>query len=315
MTRISQRAADQGGSAEGQTLSPVAARRRLGAELRTLREKAELKLDVAAGRLQRSAATVSRLETGKAVPRVPDIRELIDLYAEVTPDAITDEVRAKLISLAADGRGQQWFSGYKDVLAGDMTPDRMQYFASLETDATEIRSFQPEVVPGLLQTHAYAEAMTLLCFPEHTAVQRTRFVDFRLARQHVLRRDVAALQMRLVLGETALRRPIGGPDTMREQLSALLKILAGDELPNVELRIAPDSQVSPAVIGGPFLVMLFVEDRDQDVVYLEGRGGEAYLESDAEVAHHVQLFDALERGALDREGSLKLVEGAIRTIT
>lgn len=310
VTRTSRRLAEDVSSADGAPNNPAAARRRLGADLRILREKADLKLDAPADRLQRSTATLSRLENGKAVPRVVDVAALIAFYREVIPDVVGTEVERRLLRLADEARKQGWLSSYGDVLSGDMTPEHIRYFVNLESAASEIREFEPEFVPGLVQTRAYADVLAQLYYPKSTAPHRKRLLDFRMARQQVLHRTTP-LRLRLIIGQGVLRRPVGGPVVMREQLQALRAYVVGDELPHVDLQIAPDSLVSPAVYGGPFLVMLFADDGDRNLVYVEGRTGETYLEKDSDVASYRDVFEQLSRDSLDREATADVLSDAI----
>lgn len=288
--------------------SPTAARRLLGTGLRKMRDDAGRTLEDAAVVLDCSASKISRLETGKGVPRPRDVRDLIGYYTGSLPD--DDD---PLLELASDGRGQEWWSDFRDVIDSDMTMDHIARFVALEHDASEIRSFQPDLVPGLMQTPEYADAVARLTFPEHTDRDRKRFVDFRMARQTVLHRSAGPLRLRLVLGEAALRRPVGGPDVMRKQLHRLAANLQNG-LSSVEFQVVPTSGVLPGVFGGAFAVISFDDASDQDVVYLEGRSGATYLETDADVVRYNELFDALAAGSLSRNDSLTLVEEAVRSL-
>ncbi len=145
-------------------ISPGAARRRLGSELRALRELASLKLEDAGRHLQRSAATVSRLESAKAAPRLVDIAALLEFYSNESPRPVAPEVRERVLRLAADSRKKQWFEPFRDVITGDMIPDHFRRLVEYETDAREIRTYEPEIIPGLLQTRAYAVAVANLFF-------------------------------------------------------------------------------------------------------------------------------------------------------
>lgn len=288
--------------------SPAAARRQLGTGLRKLRDNAGKKLEDAAVVLECSPSKISRLETGKGVPRPRDVRDLIKFYTGEPPHEADP-----LLLLAADGKGQEWWSDFRDVVDSDMTRDHISRYVALETDASEIRSFEPDLVPGLLQTPEYAEAIAGLYFPEHTAEERRRFVDFRMARQNVLRREVGALRLKLIIGEAALRRPVGGADVMRRQLLRLAANLQNG-LSSVDFQVAPTSVVLPGALGGMFAVIRFDDPGDQDVVYLEGRSGATYLEVDQDVKRYDGLFDALADGSLSRQDSLRMVEEAVDSL-
>jgi transcriptional regulator with XRE-family HTH domain len=294
-------------------LSPTAARRRLGGALRELRESTQLTLDDAGKPLQRSAATISRLENGKVKPRVLDVAVLLDLYADRRPDVVTEDQRKRVLTLATESRREAWFSPFRDVLAGTMISDHMRRYVEFETDASRIESYEPDVVPGLLQTESYIRAIAERYYSENTPEQRERFVAFRLARQNVLRRREEPLQLHVVLGELVLRRPIGGPDVMREQLSALADQLRNG-LPNVTIQVAPASLLTRGAIGGPFVVMSFSDSQDDDLVYLEGRSGAEYLQGADDLKEYRALFHDLESSALDRDASLAMLEEAIKAL-
>lgn len=290
--------------------SPNAARRRLGAELRDLRGLADLRLDEAATRMQRSAATLSRLETGKTKPRVPDVKELLDFYGEVLPQAVTTEVRDRLVDLANDGRRSHWFSGFRDVTGGDMSA--LHTFVAYESDAAAFQSFEPEIIPGLIQTDGYAAAITRLWFPDGDAKQRARRVQFRLARQGVLHRSPGPLELDLIIGETALRRVIGSSAVMREQLDVIAKNIVNGQ-PNIRIGIAESTLPYPAAIGGPFVVMRFDEPED-DLVYIEGRSGETYFQEAEQVERFLAQFTTLREHARTGEAALAVVKEVQRKL-
>lgn len=294
-------------------MTPSAARRRLGDDLRTARETAGLTLHDAAKRIQRSAPTLSRLENGKSAPRVVDVKALLDQYAKEAPAAVPNGAREHIVDLAEAARAEEWFTPFRDVISSDMTADDIQRYVEFESDATRIRAFQPELVPGLLQTRGYAEAVTSLFFPGRTAAERRRFVEFRLARQHVLRRPVGALHFDVVIGQAALRRDLGSPAVMREQLTALLDNVRNG-LPNVRIRVAPIGLSMPAVLGGPFTLMEFATADEPDLAYFEGPGGSQYIQTVAVTTHHRHLFAALSDAVADTTESLALLEGALKDL-
>lgn len=292
---------------DARPISPGAARRRLGGELRSLRELAGLKLEDAGRHLQRSAATVSRLESAKVMPRLVDIAALLELYSHEGARPVPAEVRERVLRLAADSRKKQWFEPFKDVITGDMIPDHARRLLEYETDAREIRTFEPELIPGLLQTRAYVVAIADLFFPQHAGDHRNRFVEFRLARQAMLHRQREPVRFLAVIGEMALRRTIGGVETAREQIRALADDLRGAR-PNVEVRVVPIAATVPAALGGPFIVMSFNGDHDGDLVYLETRSGGDYLQSMSDVERFNFYFESLVEVALPVEEALALVE-------
>jgi transcriptional regulator with XRE-family HTH domain len=292
-------------------MSPGAARRRLGGELRSLREAAQLRLEDAGGYLQRSPATMSRLESGRGLPRLVEIAALLEYYASVRSSVVTPEVRERVLRLAADGRKKQWFDPFRDVMTGAMTPEHMNRYVELETDASDIRSFQPDLIPGSLQTPDYARAVADVIFPGRSRDQLSRFVEFRIARQRFLDRNPNPLRFYVVIGEAALRRDFGKREVLRTQLESLANEMRGGR-PNVSVRIVPITAAVPAVLGGPFVVMSFVGDNETDVVYLESRSGGDYLVSAADVERFLLYFDSAVEASLSTADGLSLVESIAR---
>ena len=292
------------------TVSPGAARRQLGELLRALREHAKLRLDEAGAHIERSQATLSRLENGKTMPRLVELRALLDLY-----DVGEDE-RDRALRLAGDSRKDEWFDPFRDVITGNMTQAHMLRYVEWETDAEEILQYEDKVVPGLLQTRGYAEATAQLFYPDSTAAQRKRFVDFRVARQNVLQRSPDPLEYRVTLREIVLRRVLGSPAVMAEQLGQLAAQL-GNGMKNVELRIVPDDLVVAEALRGPFTIMRLPDQSFDDgdgLVYLEGAGGGEYLQNAAPVKRYQRDFTTLWDASLSSEESLELIEGAANKI-
>jgi transcriptional regulator with XRE-family HTH domain len=281
--------------------SPAASRRRLGAELRGLRESAGKRIEDAAQVLRCSTAKISRLENGKGVPFERDVRDLIDAYG---PEA--QERRDYLYELVEEARAQDWFSAFRDVFQSEMTADHLHRFFELERDASAIKTFEADLVPGLLQTEEYIDAVCSIVFPERSEKERARFVEFRRTRQEILLRQAEVPQLSVILNEAAIMRRIGGPAVMRRQLEALLGDLDG-RLKFVEFRMIPMTGEARGALGGPFSIMKYDDPHDQDVVYLEGREGAHYLETDDDVARYERIFSGLERESLSRDDSLSRI--------
>jgi transcriptional regulator with XRE-family HTH domain len=287
--------------------SPVVARRRLGAALRELRTAAGLKLEDAARTLDCSMSKVSRLENGKGVPRHRDVRDLIDLFGAAAREREDELMRLVAESLSA---GEGLVTDFRDVFEGAVVPNEVSRYLALEQDATAIAAFEPFLVPGLLQTSEFADAVVGFFYPERSRGERRRLVDLRMQRQEVLRRPgKGRLRFSVVIAEQALRRPIGGPSVMRKQLEHLVGQLR-DGLSDVEFRVAPLDLVHAGVLGGPFTVVRFADEQDQDVVYLEGRDGATYLETEEQVLRYTETFSGLLEACPDRATSIAIVERA-----
>lgn len=285
--------------------TPSTARRRLGEELRKARERAGLTLAAAAEHIERSAPTLSRLENGKAIPRSTDVKALLDRFAEARPTSVSDAVREQILALVPQAREQEWFTSFRDVLGSDKNKDDVARYIEFESSATVIKSYEPEIVPGLLQTRDYAAAVTEQFHPDRSDDERARLVEFRMKRKGVLVGD-AALTLQVVIGELVLRRLLAPVDVTRVQLRHLLE---DAERPNVDLRIAPLSLGISAAVGGPFVVMDLPEG-EPDLVYLESREGAIYKHDEKTLERYRRDFAELLAAVPGPEESAELIRQA-----
>ncbi|MGH3836395.1 MAG: helix-turn-helix domain-containing protein, partial [Pseudonocardiaceae bacterium] len=251
---------------------PVVPRRRLGAELRALRDQAGLTIEEVAKELECSVSKVSRLETGQGIPKSRDVRDLLDRYG------VTDQAhRDRLMRWVRDGQRQGWWDDFSDVLAPDpedpLLPDNLSRYVALEQDASEVRSFETIVFHGLLQTENYARAiLNTLSTADEEATDR--LVELRMRRQRRLYAEEDPLIVHMVLDEAVLYRPVGGKQVMRGQLKRLLD---DAQRPNITIRVLPFSIGAHRSLAGSFVVLAFADSDDNDLVYIEGHVGDLYL--------------------------------------
>jgi transcriptional regulator with XRE-family HTH domain len=287
---------------------PVVPRRRLGAELKAMRERSGLLLDDVARRLEFSASKISRLETGKGIPKARDIRDMLDTYG--VSDRAT---RDRLLRWAREGQQQGWWGEYSDVLLPDtLLPDHLDRLVALESEASSVDEFQQSVVPGLLQVEPYARAIITELNSRYDPEQVERLVQLRLKRQERLTRRDRPLRLRAIIDEGVLHREIGGPAVARDQLAALLR--AGRRR-TVSLRVLAFAAGVHQAIAGTFQLLHFADEADRDVVYLESHSGNTYLEGDANVARYEQVLDAVSHQALDEADSAGLIESIIERMS
>ncbi|MFY9776571.1 MAG: helix-turn-helix transcriptional regulator [Trebonia sp.] len=279
---------------------PTVRRRRLGAELRRLRDSAGYKLEEVAGMLGVAPSTLSRIETGKAPTKSAYLSQLLELYQ------VTDAgQRQILVDMAREGHRKGWWAAYDDVL-----PSGLGVYVGLEAEASGLRSYEIGVVHGLLQTTDYARAILRASAPRHTADQIERLVDLRMERQRRLD-DNPPLDLWVIHDEAVIRRTVGGPVVMRHQLAHLL-VAAG--LPGVTLQVLPFDTGAHAGHDGPFSIVEFHDRSDSEVVYVESTAGPIYLEKDREVRASAEVFDRLRAAALPPEASLDLISKAAREL-
>ena len=279
---------------------PTVRRRRLGAELRRLRDSAGYKLEEVAGMLGVAPSTLSRIETGKAPTKSAYLSQLLELYR------VTDAgQRQILVDMAREGHRKGWWAAYDDVL-----PSGLGVYVGLEAEASGLRGYEIGVVHGLLQTTDYARAVLRASAPWHTADQIERLVDLRMERQRRLDDD-PPLDLWVIHDEAVIRRTVGGPVVMRHQLAHLL-VAAG--LPGVTLQVLPFDTGAHAGHDGPFSIVEFHDRSDSEVVYVESTAGPIYLEKDREVRACAEVFDRLRAAALPPEASLDLISKAAREL-
>jgi len=273
---------------------PLLARRRLGAELRRLRGSRTL--DEVAAETLISTSKLSRLENGQGVPQPRDIR---DLLAHYEADRVTAD---RLRRWAADGRRQAWWKEYSEVIR-----DSADVVFDYESGASVIRTYASMVLPGLLQTEAYATRLLTAIFPQRTPAQIATLVQVRLRRQDILTGEGDDLtRLFTVIDEAAVRRAlaIGPSEQGRAQLLHLREI---SQRPNISVRILPLDAGLHAATQGSFTVYQFSDDIDRDVVHLESRTGDRFLEETSSVLDHLRLFDAVNGRALDNSQSRDLL--------
>lgn len=263
--------------------------RRLGRELRRLREEAGLTLEDAAPQLDWSTSKLSRIEIGQQSVDVHGVRSMLDLY-DVGGDRWTE-----IIDLTREARQKGWWHPYGI---------RDQGYLGLETDAAVVHNYQLAYVPGLLQTEEYMRTLfrnSRRC-PAEAEIQRD--VRVRLLRQRRLT-ERPTLELIAIVDESALRRPVGGADVMRAQLQNMVKRAA---LPSVCLQVLPLSLGVHSGLNGSFTVLGFNDPDEPEVAYVEHTVSAVHMEKEAEVSICNLVFDRLRSEALSPQDSIALVE-------
>ena len=276
--------------------SPTVRRRRLAAELRGIRESRGKSGDVVAAALRWSPSKISRYELARTGLKPREVERLLDYYQ------ITGSRRELLVALAEDAAQKGWWEEFADSLSADY-----QQFIGLEHEASSIAVWHVEVVTGLLQTEAYARHI----ISSYSQVEPIapgmveRLVKVRMQRQQVLNRE-PALQLSIVLDESALTRRIGDDLVMYEQLQRLA-YEAGR--PNVTVQILP-LDAPHTIFGESFVIFRFGPDKDamlQDVVSAEHLRNDFSVEGERETYLHRIAFEMLSGASLDPESSRALI--------
>ncbi|MFC7387660.1 helix-turn-helix domain-containing protein [Sphaerisporangium rhizosphaerae] len=277
--------------------SPTVRRRRLAAELRRLRKEAGLTAETIAEKLEIDPSWISRIETGRRRIRPIDLRALLDVYD------VQGTAREELLVLARQARQRGWWHTY-----GDVIPEWFQIFVGLEAEAAELRSYDPELVPGLLQTPDYYRAYISTAPMATSQEEIDRKIDFRMARQARLTAP-DPFRLWVIMNEAALRRPIGTGLTMRAQLDHLTGM---SERPNITVQILPFTAGPHPAMDGGFVILAFPEAPDPDVVYVENQVGSLYLEEPSAIDRYNLVFNHLRAKALDPDRSRGLIAQAAK---
>jgi transcriptional regulator with XRE-family HTH domain len=277
--------------------SPTVRRRRLALELRRLRETARLTCEEVADHLECSASKISRVETGRVSVSPRDVRDMLELYG------VPVERRERLVQLARDSRQKGWWHAFSDT----MQPQFATY-VGLESAASEIRIYEVSLIPELLQTEDYARVVIRSGMMSSPSEDIERQVQLRMARQPAITRADPP-KVWAVLDEAALRRQVGGPGLMRLQLEHLLAQAA---LPNVAVQVIPFGGGAHPAMGRPFIILVFPERVDTDVVYLEDLTSALYLEEVAEVDRYNVFFNHLRATALSFDDSSALITSVLK---
>jgi len=271
--------------------SPTMRRRRLAAELRRLRRETGLSIeDVAAG-LGWQTSKLSRIENRQIGISTADLRKLLAAYK------VEDrEFRDQLADMARRATERGWWQSF----SSDVVPTALANLIGLETEARTIRSYEPELVPGLLQTEAYARAIMRAWQPSWTAADIDRRVDIRMARQDVLREAGAAPQASCVINESVLRRNVGGNEVMYEQVEMLAK---ERDPANVTVQVLSFNSGAHPAMTGPFQILTFHDPGDLGIVHVESAMTAITLEQPEELRRYDEIWGSLQARALSPEDS------------
>ena len=283
-------------------------RRQLGRYLRNGREECGLTLQQAAALLERSASTLQRIERGMVAHlREGDIEALCTMY-DFDP-----EHAAAMKGLAVQGNELSWWCEY-----GDLLPPTFDFYVGLEASAYRLTTYEPELVPGLLQTPSYASVLFHAGFPNDTADEHARRVTLRMRRQARITRKHRPATLRVVLRESALHGVVGGPKIMAAQLRHLADM---GTRPNISVQILPFSAGLPLGDAvGSFVVLEFGEDKagraiEPPVVFVEGFTGDLYLEKPGAVQRYHDAYEDLRRSAADAVASRAMLRQMAKEYT
>jgi hypothetical protein len=266
----------------------------LGSWLRRLREEQGITMKEAGWHIRGSEAKISRMETGKVSFKERDIEDLLTFYA-----VHDDEERAQVMKLVQEANTLGWWNSFNEVIAPWFGP-----YVGLEDAAALIRPYDLQFINGLLQTPDYSRAVI--------ASNRTlgsgevlRLVEMRQRRQRKFTDPTNSPKLWVVLDESAVRRPVGGPETMHKQIQFLLH--AGTQR-NITIQLLPYSAGSHAAESGAFTLLRFAEPDLTDVVYLEHLTGAQYIERPDDTSRYLEAADHIAVDALTPDDTRTALE-------
>lgn len=259
----------------------------ISTELRNARRAANLTVAEVTRRTGISRAALTRAENGETVPHQRNLRDLLDLYG------VKGAQKALLLDLAAQPEAHGWWQAYTDL------PGDYPTYLAFEAQARAILDYETSYIPGLLQTEAYARAVV--------GDVHERFA-VRMRRQAALTGE-DPLTLHAIVDEAAIRRHVGGPAVMREQLRSLARLPE-----TVTLRVLPFAAGEHVGMAGSFVVIQFRDPRAPSAVFLESSAGQLFVDGDTDLGRYEAMWDELLSKALSPEESAALIADAAKKI-
>ncbi|ARQ71514.1 helix-turn-helix domain-containing protein [Streptomyces marincola] len=289
-----------------ESATPALCRLQLGSELRSLRLAAGLKASQVVRKLLWSPSKLTRLETGEnSSVEQADVMALCEIYGA------GEETRARLTGYAAVTKTRRdWWQSpeYRPAIR-----PVFKAFLGLEATATALHNYEPEFVPGLLQTEDYVRVIHERAHQGLSPEEVDRLVAVRMTRQEVLRRKDSPLRLTAIINEAVLRRHVGGPDLMRGQLAHIVEV--AEELPHVRVQVVPFSAGAHAGMNGKFAVLHFPEGAaPKSIVYMENLADAWVGRREPDIARFTDAFTDLQALAPGPQESLRMIKEAIKEL-
>jgi transcriptional regulator with XRE-family HTH domain len=267
-----------------QRQSPTVRRRRLALTLKQLRARAGLSAADAARRVDHDASWLSRIESAEVRPHPNDVRALLGVYG------VDGDQAEAVIAVARQAKQRGWWQRYADVL-----PDWFSTYVGMESEASAIRTYECQMVPGLLQTEEYARAAFEGAPVPMRPDEVDRQVALRLERQAILTSDDPPL-LRVVIDEGAVRRLVGGPAVMKAQVDHLIEV---SRQSNIQILMLPYAagvgfDGSFVILDFPPLPEPYPDAAEGRMVYVDTLTGALYLERPGEVSAYAAAYEQLQ---------------------
>jgi transcriptional regulator with XRE-family HTH domain len=280
----------------GTAESPAVARRRLRLALRRAREAKGLTQGEVAKRLEWSLSKVNRIESGEVTISSTDLQALLRLFEIADTDRI-----GQLTADARASRRRGWWD--QPAYRQHVTPATLQLL-QFESEASAIRVFQPTLIPGVLQTPAYAQYVVNFYSEDLDEATRQARFEMRMQRHDQVFGRPDPPDYFLLLDESVLFREMGGPQVMSEQLRQLLVHM---RRPHITVRVVPMAEAVTLTMLGQFTVF-DLGDEENAVLYHESIIQDEIIHNSDLIQFHRQHFDQKWDQALDEEATARLIE-------
>ncbi len=242
-------------------------------------------------------ARIERGEVGKLTTRdVEALCAILDFDTERT---------AAMVGLNKQTAAKTWWHGF-----GDVIPEGFNVYVGLESTATTLDIYRPDIVPGLFQTADYARSLDRIYFPDDSEEEQENRIELRTGRQRIMTRKTSPARVNLVLHESVLHTVVGDSTVMAGQLRHLAEVGTRN---NVSVRVVPSRAGFPVGTPvGPFIILDFPDGHEPTVVYVENFTGDVYLESEADVGRYREASAIFQHVALDAVSSRSLLRQVAR---
>lgn len=283
---------------------PTVRRWQLGDELRQARTDAKVSARDAAAEIELTTSALSKIEGGRQAIKPPYVKLLGLRYG------VPDEKLNELMTLAKEANQPGYWVPYAKFV-----PEWFKLMLGYERDATNLSTYESELVPGLLQRPDYILAVLRVANPNGSAEWFEKHLELRLKRQELLD-DPNPPVFRVVLNEAVLLRKVGGTKVMADQLQHLAELAERDlrRDDGVSIQVLPfDAGAHPAMTA-PFLLIGFDYEPRMNTVYLENGRGALYLDKKVDVDSYAGKFEQLTHMALSRKDSLSHLVSLARNL-
>ncbi len=279
-------------------MRPTVRSRRLGAKIRYYREEARLDQTEMGAAIKLKQAQMSNVEGGKAKITQVNLAALVELLK------IPDDAAARMEELRARAAIPGWWEKYTDIMS-----EPLQALVELESEASWVRTYQGQAIPGLLQTKDYAEAL----FSAGSAHMRVgdidRALELRMRRRQRL--ESPDFQLTAVVSEMAIRQQVGGPDVLREQLRYLLKAVREHD---VTVQVVPFTADAHAALCDGFTIIQWPIEEDPEAVYVDGLTSWRIHENNREIRQYNYAFASVQSQAVPPRNTVKLINSVIKEL-